>query len=176
MGRHSNFERGWFATEVVHSVPPPSLAPPPPAPEPVGLIGSSLRYGAISGAAGGVIMLLTVQLALSLPRSSIDAVRLLGGVSAELGITVGDPRLHGLVLATAAGAMLGAALGFVTRRLLRVLPRVLFFSLLMPMLWLFVQTAVLGRFAPTLTLPFGPFAVGSLIYAVCLAIAVPTRS
>jgi NhaP-type Na+/H+ or K+/H+ antiporter len=106
----------------------------------------------------------------------LDLVRLLGD---SVGFADVDVRVRGLLVATAGGAILGAALGFLTRRLIRLLPRMLFFSMFMPALWLCVHSLVLTRVSPTLAaaLPAAAPLIGALGYGLCVAIVRPvTRS
>src|SRR5439155_7962119 len=100
--------------------------------------GSSLLYGAISGGIGGFLTVLAVQWILVLRHSSWNFVRAMGRAVAAAGLAGVDPRVAGLACATLGGAILGAGLGAMTRRLLKVLPRFVFFALFLPILWLFV--------------------------------------
>ena len=172
--RPSDFERGWYAQAPVQSHPP-TMRPPPP--DFGGHPGWSAWLGALTGGLGGVVMIIVAQSILDVRRSNIDVVRLLGRGAEHVFVRFADARLGGIVVAAAIGAMLGAPLGLMTRRLLRIAPRLLFFTLLMPALWLFVRTLVIERLAAGLgsELPFGPLLFGSVVYGACIAIAAPPR-
>jgi hypothetical protein len=175
IARPSNFEKGWFSQAPAHSWPPPSAPPLPPTP--IGRPGWSASLGAIAGGLGGPLMVIVAQGILSVRHSGVDLVRLLGHAAAHVFVDLPDARLVGLASAAAVGALLGAPLGFLTRRLLRIVPRLVFFTLLSSALWLFVRTLVIGKMMPGLAaqLPFVPLLVGSVVYAVCIAIVLPAR-
>ena len=176
IARPSDFERGWFAQPPVPSRPPPSIAPP--ASVAIASAASSACLGTLSGALGGVIMLIVTQSVLGLRHPSLDLVRDLGGTAARALGAFSDPRVGGVVSAAVVGALLGAPLGFMARRLLRIVPRLLFFTLLLPMLWLFVRALVIGKMAAGVAgeLPFAPLLVGWVAYGICLAVVVPPRA
>jgi hypothetical protein len=134
-------------------------------------------YGGISGGLGAFLMVLAVQALLFVRHARLDFVRWLGRGAGALGLGMIDPRVFGLAVATLAGAVLGALLGLVTRRLVRVVPRLVFFVLFPPVLLLFVQ-AVAGKIAPWLAaeLPFGPLLAGAVVYGTCIAIVLPARA
>lgn len=73
------------------------------------------------------------------------------------------------------GAIAGLPLGLLTRRLLKLVPRLLFFALFMVAVWILVDALVIPRLAPAMSqrLPFIPLMVGAIAYGVCLAIARP---
>jgi hypothetical protein len=123
-------------------------------------------------------MIIVSQSILDVRHSSIDVVRLLGRGAAHAFVNFADPRIGGILGAAAIGAMLGAPLGLMSRRLLRLVPRVLFFTLLVSALWIFFRALVIGKVAPELAaeLPFGPLLVGSIMYGVCLAVVAPPRA
>ena len=173
--RPSDFENGWYAKPAVQSCYPPSMAPPPR--DFGGHPGWSAWLGALTGGLGGVVMIIVAQSILAVRHSNIDVVRLLGRGAAHVFIRFADARIGGILGAAAIGAMLGAPLGLMTRRLLRIAPRLLFFTLLMSGLWLFVRTLVIEKMAAGLAgeLPFGPLLVGSVAYGVCIAVAAPPR-
>jgi hypothetical protein len=171
-GRPSNVDGGWFAKEVVHSVPPPpSVKPLPP---PIGRTGSSLGLGMISGALGAFLMLLVVQLVVRIRHAQFDFVRAVASSLKAPWNAAVDPTIFGIAAIVLAGAGLGALLGGMTRRVLRVGPRLVFFAVLSPVLLLFL-TVVLRNVAPDVAarLPFGPLLLGSIVYGVCVAIVVP---
>lgn len=171
--RHSDFERGWFSHAPIPSSPPPSIEPP--SVEVIATPGWSTCLGALSGGLGGMIMLIVAQGVLALGHSSVDLVRGLGRVIAGDNGNLGDPRVVGILAAAMMGALLGAPLGFMTRRLLRVVPRMLFFTLLLPTLWLFLRALVIGKLAAGVAsaLPFGPLVAGLVVYGVCVAVVTP---
>jgi hypothetical protein len=125
---------------------------------------------AFAGGIGGVAMLLVARVLL-IRQGALDPAVALGdriavhsqGVPAEM---------VGMGIAAAIGAVVGAVLGRSTWRVTRVIPRVLFFSILAPTLWLFVQVFLIGRMQRDAVsgLSAGPFLAGSLAYALCLAI------
>src|SRR5262249_29765428 len=80
--------------------------------------------------------------------------------------------LVGMGIAAALGAVVGAVLGRSTWRVGRVVPRILFFSILVPTISLFAQVFLIGRMQrdAAAALPAGPFLVGSLVYALGLAL------
>jgi hypothetical protein len=176
IARPSDFEKGWFAKSPVPSWPPPSIAPPESVA--IASAASSTWLGTLSGALGGVIMLIVTQSVLAARHSSVDLVRDLGGTAAHALAAFSDPRVAGVVSAGVIGASLGAPLGFITRRLLRIVPRLLFFTLLLPMLWLFVRALVIGKMAPgvAVELPFAPLLIGWVVYGICIAVVAPPRA
>jgi hypothetical protein len=171
--RHSDFERGWYSQAPIPSSPPPSFEPP--SIEIIATPGWSTLLGALSGGLGGIIMLIVAQGVLVLGHSSVDLVRGLGRAIAGDNGNVGDPRIVAILAAAAMGALLGAPLGFMTRRLLRIVPRVLFFTLLLPTLWLFLRALIIGKLAAdkASALPFGPLVAGLVFYGVCVAVVTP---
>ena len=124
----------------------------------------------LAGGIGGVAMLLVAR-ALLLRTGSFDPAVSLGdrlavhsqGVSADL---------VGMGMAAAMGAILGAILGRSTWRVRRVVPRLLFFAIIAPAVWLFAQVFLIGHMSrdAVSVLPAGPFLLGSLAYALCLAL------
>ena len=176
IARPSDFERGWFAQSPVPSWPPPSIAPP--ASVAIASAASSAGLGTLSGALGGVIMLIVTQSVLVVRHSNVDLVRGLGGMAAHALGAFSDPRVGGVVSAAVTGALLGAPLGFMARRLLRIVPRLLFFTLLLPILWLFVRALIIGKVAAgtAVELPFAPLLVGWVVYGICVAVVAPPRA
>jgi hypothetical protein len=123
-----------------------------------------------AGGIGGVGMLLVARVLL-LRQGSIDPAVALGDKIAVH--SQGVPAyLVGISIAAAIGAVVGAILGRSTWRVGRVFPRLLFFAILAPTAWLFAQVFLIGRMQrdAVSTLPAGPFLVGSLVYALCLAV------
>jgi hypothetical protein len=156
-------------------VPPPSISPPPPPP-PIGHPGWSSLLGSIAGGLGGFVALLAAQFIAYVGHLRFDLV------SASRAFVVRVLQGHefpgaAFVFPVVGGAVLGATLGYLSRRLLRVLPRLLFFSLFLPILTIFFYAIVIRRFAPGLadSLPFAPLAFGSLVYGSFIAVVAPTK-
>jgi len=82
------------------------------------------------------------------------------------------PEMAGFGAAVVIGAVVGAILGRSTWRIGRLVPRVLFFSILIPAVWLFAQIFIIGRMRPdsVSAVSAGPLLLGSLAYALCMAL------
>jgi hypothetical protein len=145
---------------------------------PIGHAGWATLFGVVAGALGGLAMLKAAEHLLLRQESSLDLTALLGSSVARLNVGVGSVHEQGLALAMVAGALAGALFGFLARRLLRVGPRLLFFWLVAPITWIFVQAVVMSRLAPHLTtsLPLVPLLLGALAYGTCIAIIPPVRA
>jgi hypothetical protein len=130
---------------------------------------------AAAGGIGGVAMLLVARVLL-LRQGSFDPAVALGQRLAVYAQGV-PPDLVGMGLAAAIGAVFGAILGRSTWRVGRLAPRVLFFAILAPTVWLFAQVFIIGhmRRDAVSMLPAGPFLAGSLVYALCLALLPAVR-
>lgn len=132
--------------------------------------------GAFAGGLGGFVMLLAAQFVAYLGRSRFDFVL---GSERLVARLVGGHVFPGAAFAlpVVGGTVMGALLGFLSRRLLRILPRLLFFCLFLPILLLFVQAIVIRRFAPALeqSVPLGPLAAGTVVYAIFVAVVSPIR-
>jgi len=131
---------------------------------------AATALGTLGGAFGGAAMLLVAR-----------AMMLHAGRLADPAISLGEhvplqsavpPQIVGLTIAVIAGALLGALLGRSTWRVTRVAPRLLFFSILLPAVWLCAQAVIVARMSPSsaATVPFVPFMVGSLAFALFVAI------
>jgi NhaP-type Na+/H+ or K+/H+ antiporter len=122
------------------------------------------------------MMLLSAQFIVFMQHSRIDFVAASRSLAkrAAMGREFAG---QGFVLPIVTGIVLGAVLGYLSRRLIRIFPRLVFFCSLLPILWIFVHAFVLRRFAPSLaeTLPFGPLAAGAVVYGIFLAVAAPVR-
>ena len=105
---------------------------------------------------------------------TIDPAAALGG---QLHLSGAPPEVVGLGLAVAIGTVLGAILGRATWRVTRVAPRVIFFAILVPTVWLFAQVFLIGHLSrdSVSAVPFVPFLVGSLAYALFVAVIPVTR-
>jgi ABC-type dipeptide/oligopeptide/nickel transport system permease subunit len=123
------------------------------------------------------MMLLSAQFVVYMAHLRVDLVASSRAAATRLSLGHEFP-LAAFVLPIAGGALIGALLGYATRRLVRVLPRLVFFCFSLPVLWVFVRALVIQRYAPWLagTLPFGPLAVGAFVYATFLAVVAPIRS
>jgi hypothetical protein len=164
----------WYSDDPRYSVPPPSLQPPPP--QPIGDPTWSTLLGAVAGGLGGFMMLLAAQFVAYMQHSKYDFVVLSASAAKRVAMGKVFPG-QAFVLPVVCGVVLGALLGYMSRRLIRVVPRLLFFGLLLPIITIFVHAFVIRRLAPGVaeTLPFGPLAVGALVYGVFLAVVSPLR-
>jgi hypothetical protein len=168
-------ESDWFRAERVRSTTVPDEVR---FEAPIGHAAWSILFGTLAGGAGGLAMLAVAQHLLARQGSAVDLTRMLSDTLSAAGIRFGDVQEQGYALAGVLGAFAGASFGYLARRLLRVVPRLLFFAIVGPVAWLFLQTCVLTRLAPALaaSLPFGPLAIGALAYGMCLAIVPPIRA
>ena len=134
--------------------------------------------GALAGGLGGFTMLIVAQNILDFRHAQIDLVRMLGTAVARAGVHGASSQTLGLSCAGVLGAALGLPLGYLARRVLRVLPRLMFFSISMPVVWIFVQAFVIGRLSSALAkqLPFGPLLIGAVVYGGCVAALRPIRA
>jgi hypothetical protein len=126
--------------------------------------------GALGGAFGGAAMLLVAR-AMMLHTGGLSDPAIALGDHVPLQSSV-PPQIVGLAIAVIAGTLLGALLGRSTWRVTRVAPRILFFSILLPAVWLCAQVVIVGRMsaASAMSVPFVPFLVGSLAFALFVAI------
>jgi hypothetical protein len=168
-------ETPWFDSP---SLPPPSSVAHGALAKPIGHSGWSVFLGAVSGAIGGAAMLALTEYLLKMKQSTVDLAELLSSLASRAHLDFGSPRQAGFAVAIAMGALLGAPLGYLARRLVRIVPRLLFFMILMPVLWLFTQACVLSRVTPELAtaLPFGPLVLGALAYGLCVGLIPPVRA
>jgi hypothetical protein len=122
------------------------------------------------------MMLLAAQFVAFVQHSRYDFVVLSGSLAKRVAMGRDFPG-QAFVLPVAGGVVLGAVLGYLSRRLIRVVPRLLFFGLLLPIIAIFVHAFVVRRLAPGVaeTLPFGPVAAAALVYGVFLAVVSPLR-
>lgn len=124
----------------------------------------------LGGALGGAAMLLVARAMMLHTGGPLDPAVSLGEHVPLQGSV--PPQIVGLAIAVIGGAILGALLGRSTWRVTRVAPRLLFFSILLPAVWLCVQAVIVGRMSPAsaASVPFVPFLVGSLAFAFFVAI------
>lgn len=129
----------------------------------------SMLLGGVAGSFGGAAMMLVARAMLFRSGSSLDPATALGE---RVHLAGSPPEVVGLGLAVAIGAVIGVVLGRSTWRVTRVVPRILFFSILMPIVWLFAQVFLIGHMSRdhVSAVPFVPFLVGSLAYAFFVAV------
>jgi hypothetical protein len=86
-----------------------------------------------------------------------------------------DARAIGVV--GVAGAVLGAILGRLTRRLFPIVPRIVFHGVLAPSLCVVVYAFVLSRYAPHVahSIPFVASVLGAATFGVLVALVPPIR-
>ena len=172
-GTRKSLRDSWFDRQPPQSGENFSIPPPPPVPmgHPVWSAVASM----IAGAAGGIAALAAADYVARRMRIDADVTAIVGGALRRFSSL--DARPAGMLLAVLTGAALGALFGRVTRRLFRIVPRILFAVLLLPAIWLLVHTLVLGRFAPTFAhaLPFLPMLGGMVAYAACVGVVPPIR-
>jgi hypothetical protein len=144
---------------------------------PIGHSGWAALFGAVTGAFGGFAMLAVAEYTLHVQGATVNLPELLSILVTRAGLDLGSARHEGFAAAIVIGALLGAPLGYLARRLVRIVPRVLFFAILAPVAWIFVQACIMGRLTPGLAtlLPFGPLVLGALAYGLCIALVPPIR-
>ncbi len=167
----------WFSAPAHAAAVHPYAERRAPA-RPIGHAGWAMLFGAISGALGGLAMLKAADPVLAMQHSGSNLTHMLSVSVAHLNLGVGAAHQQALAAVMATGALAGALFGFLARRLLRIAPRLLFFWLLAPIVWIFVQACVMSRVAPHLTtsLPLVPLLVGALAYGTCVALVPPRRA
>ncbi|HEY6562181.1 MAG TPA: hypothetical protein VI072_33165 [Polyangiaceae bacterium] len=167
----------WFSAPAHAEAVHPFAERRAPA-RPIGHAGWAMFFGAMTGAVGGLAMLKAADQVLVMQHSSANLTAMLSASVAHLNLGVGGAHEQALGVAMAAGALVGALFGFLARRLLRIAPRLLFFWLAVPIVWIFVQAVVMSRVAPHLTtsLPIVPLLVGALAFGTCVAIVPPVRA
>jgi hypothetical protein len=135
-------------------------------------------FGAFGGAVGAAVMLVTTQAVLNFEHSALDVDALTGVAVQRLLPTIATrDDLVGVAVAIILGAFFGGLLGRLTWRPTRALPRIVFLSILLPAVWLFTQAFVIGRLsrAGAAVVPWVPFMLGTLAYALCVAVAASLR-
>ena len=131
--------------------------------------------GAVGGAFGSVSTVAVAQWVAQRTSSPHDFFVLATEAASRL-IGARPILLSGLLFAAGIGAVIGAVMGFFARRADRFLARFLFFVLIVPCLWMFTVAFVLRWAVPSITAPeWLPMIVGSLSYAVCMALAWPVH-
>lgn len=126
--------------------------------------------GTAAGAAGGAAMLLVARELMLRKGGLVDPAIALGDrIPVQTDV---PPQIAGLIIAILLGAVVGTLLGRSTWRVTRIAPRLLFFSILLPAVWLCVQVVIAGHVshASAAALPFGPFLAGSLVFALFVAV------
>jgi len=131
--------------------------------------------GALGGVLGGAGMLFVARAMMLHRGAPVDPSAALGEpLAVRLSVA---PQFVGFALAALSGLVVGGMLGRFTFRVMRVVPRVLFFSILIPAVWLCAQVFIVGHASRAIVaaLPFAPFLVGSLVFALCVAIVPAAR-
>lgn len=169
-------EQEWLAQQPISSWLPSSHHHEPPRPS--GGLGSAAVFGAIAGGVGGAAMFAAARAVGQLEHIPGDFAADLARHLTPAALGSLGSAASGLVSVIAIGALAGLLFGMLTRHLLRVLPRMLFFGLLMPILWILLQAFVVRRFMPALagSLPLLPLSAGAVVYGLCLAVARPLRA
>jgi hypothetical protein len=129
--------------------------------------------GMVGGGIGGVAMVAAAEGVSRTQHLDVDYFAL-AGAAAHRFPGFGDTEVSGALFAAFVGAIVGGLLGFLSRRATRVLPRLMFFLILTPPVWVLAQAFVIQPLSPwTRTLPAVPLLVGSLAYGLCLALSPP---
>ena len=133
-----------------------------------GQIASSMVKGAVAGMLGG-------GLALAVTDRVANGPRFLAHVNAAVAFT--GTAWVWLGAAAACGMVVGALFGGVTRRLIPIVPRVVFGAIFVPAAWTALYAFVLPRCAPWVVahVAFAPALLGALVYGLCVAVARPSR-
>jgi hypothetical protein len=133
----------------------------------------SALTGVLGGALGGVAMIAAAEGISRWRHFGIDYVGLAGSAARQFPGFTGDAT-SGALFAAFTGAMLGGGIGWLARRATRVLPRLIFFSILMPALWVLLQAFVIQPLSPWMrTVPALPLLGGALVYGLFLTFALP---
>lgn len=146
----------------------PALAPPPR----IGRLAPSAAFGLIAGGVGGVAMVGVTRGLLHIQHVSTGFLSALAPAALR---GLGPAAAPELATAALLGALAGLPLGLLTRRLLGVPARMLFFTLSMAAAWIGIQALIIPRVAPALSrhLPFLPLCAGAIAYGLCVALARP---
>jgi|SRR5580658_5695798 hypothetical protein len=144
----------------------PSVPPAPPSEDPGGLPPARLAgdplWSAVSGALGGAI--------------GTSAVALAGRwLQVPLALRVPSEQI---ALAVVGGVAVGAVFGRLTRRLVRIVPRVVFGAIAAGAVWLLLYALVFGRFAPHLAhaISFQDSTLGATLYGAFTGAIPPIRT
>jgi hypothetical protein len=105
------------------------------------------------------------------------AVALMAATSVYATPSASHVQLRAAAAVVLAGAAWGAAFGRLTRRLVRVLPRLAFGAVIASASWLLFYAFVVERLAPGLAaaVPFGRSILGALGYGLCIGAVPPLR-
>jgi hypothetical protein len=129
--------------------------------------------GLVGGGIGGVAMVAAAEGVSRTQHLDVDYFALAGAAAHRFPGFAGT-QVSGALFAAFLGALAGGLLGFLARRATRVLPRLMFFLILTPAVWVLVQAFVIQTLAPwTRALPALPWLVGAVAYGACLALSPP---
>ena len=133
--------------------------------------------GAITGAVGGVVMLAVATLLARRAGHPIDVASIIGEVLTRGGLFGTTAFVVGVAAALGAGALIGAAFAWVTRRLRQLAPLMLFGLLLASASWMVVHVLALPRFVPWLAhaLPLAPMTIAAAVFGLVLSLELPLR-
>ncbi len=176
MRRNDSFDEGWFDASPTARL---DIASTPPRGDSAHPAFDPLRSGllaSLGGSLGGLVALATADGAAHSHRLAghvrvaLDQAPALGSVNAT---TVRE--WIGVTALT--GALLGGGFGALMRRLVPVVPRVLFSAILSSALCTLLYAFVLLRLAPTLAgrIPFLSCMLAALAYGACIGLVPPVR-
>ena len=162
MNHDAGASGAWFEAGVPALQPPDDRLP--------GLKKPSMLAGALAGALGGLA-------ALAVSDGAVDRARLMDHVHIALGDVVPAASLRPfavravVVVAVVLGALGGAGIGRLTRRLVPLVGRLVFCAIFVPAVWTALYTFVLMRSSPALIshVAFIPSVLGALAYGVFVA-------
>ena len=129
--------------------------------------------GVAGGALGGVAMIAAAEGLSRFRHLGVDYLALAGSAARHFPGFGGTPT-SGALFAAFAGALVGGGIAWLARRATRVLPRLLFFSVLMPAMWLLLQAFVILPLSPWMrSVPALPLLGGALVYGLFLTFSLP---
>jgi len=133
----------------------------------------SALTGVLGGALGGVAMIAAAEGISRFRHVGVDYFALAGSAAKQFPGFSGDTT-SGVLFASFAGAMIGGGIAWLARRATRVLPRLLFFAVLMPAMWVLLQAFVIQPLSPWMrTVPALPLLGGALVYGLFLTFSLP---